>query len=111
MRNVIWLLIMIPCSALFTGIGIYAWNLKKPMWFWSGTEVDEKAITDVPKYNRANGWMWLAFSALFWIAALAGLRNMAAGGIVLCAGMAVGIPLLFFAYRRILKKYQAGGHP
>lgn len=30
MENIIWFLIMGPCSALFTGIGVYAWKRKKP---------------------------------------------------------------------------------
>ena len=39
MEKVIWLVITIPCSLLFTGIGIYAWRRTKPMWFWSGSSV------------------------------------------------------------------------
>ena len=39
MDNIIWLIIMIPVSLLFTGIGIFAWQRKKPMWFWSGSTV------------------------------------------------------------------------
>ena len=45
MENVIWLVITIPCSLLFTGIGIYAWRRRKPMWFWSGSSVKEEEIT------------------------------------------------------------------
>ena len=33
MENIIWAVIMAPCSLLFTGIGIYAWRRTKPMWF------------------------------------------------------------------------------
>ena len=39
MDNLIWPSIMIPSSLLFTCIGIYAWNRKKPMWFWAGDTV------------------------------------------------------------------------
>ena len=55
MEKIVWLVIMILVSALFTGIGIYAWKRKKPMWFWSGSTVRESEITDIPAYNRANG--------------------------------------------------------
>ena len=55
MEKIVWLVIMIPVSALLTGIGIYAWKRKKPMWFWSGSTVRESEITDIPAYNRANG--------------------------------------------------------
>ena len=105
MQRIIWLIIMIPCSALFTGIGIYARNRKKPMWFWSGTVVDEKEISDIPAYNHANGRMWILFSLILWISAFMGLFSMRAGDIVLCAGSLIGIPLLIFAYRRIYRKY------
>jgi hypothetical protein len=37
METVIWLTTMIPPSMAFSGIGIFAWKRKKPMWFLSGT--------------------------------------------------------------------------
>ena len=52
MDNIIWLIIMIPVSLLFTGIGIYAWKRKKPMWFWSGSTVKESEISDIAAYNK-----------------------------------------------------------
>ena len=55
MWNYLWLLIMVPVSSLFTGLGIYAMKRKKPMWFWSGKEVKEREIADIPAYNKANG--------------------------------------------------------
>ena len=65
MERVLWLIIMIPIGILFTCLGIYAWRRKKPMWFWSGREVRETEISDIPAYNKANGLMWTAFSAVF----------------------------------------------
>ena len=62
---IVWLIIMIPVSAFITGIGVYAWRRKKPMWFWSGTKVRESEISDVPAYNRANAIMWICYSAVF----------------------------------------------
>ena len=55
MDNIIWFITTIPCSALITGFGIYAWNRKKPMWFWSGSSVKENEISDIRAYNHANG--------------------------------------------------------
>ena len=52
---IIWLVIMVPVSALLTGLGIFAWNRQNPMWFWSGQTVEEDEIADVKAYNRANG--------------------------------------------------------
>ena len=57
--DIIWYIIMFACAALFVGIGVYARNRKEPMWFWSGSEVDAAAITDVTAYNRENAKMWL----------------------------------------------------
>ena len=106
MGNIIWLVIMIPTSALFTGIGIHALRRKKPMWFYSGTAVSENEIADIPRYNRANGIMWLVFSAVFWVSTVLGYLNMAAGGIVLMAGSIMGIPILPITYSKIYAKYK-----
>ena len=106
MENVIWLAIMIPCSLLFTGIGIYAWRREKPMWFFSGSTVKEEEITDVKAYNRENGIMWICYSAIFWISTVLGFWSAAIAGIVLVAGCVAGSLLLVAAYNRIYKKYK-----
>ena len=105
-RLIIWLIIMVPVSLLFTGIGLYAWKRKKPMWFWSGSTVKESEITDVPAYNRANGIMWIVFSAIFWISTVLGCLKMKTGGFLLIAGCFLGVPLLPFVYQRIYRKYK-----
>lgn len=106
MEIVIWLIVMIPTSALFTGIGIYAWKRKKPMWFWSGSTVDEAEISDIPAYNRANGIMWICYSAVFWFSTLLGFFRIDAAGIFLSVGCLAGIPFLIIAYGRIYRKYR-----
>ena len=97
---------MIPTSALFTGLGIFAWSRKKPMWFYSGSTVKEDEIADIPGYNMANGIMWLVFSGVFWISTVLGCCNMAAGGIFLMAGNIIALPLLPFIYSKIYAKYK-----
>ena len=97
---------MIPCSLLFTGIGIYAWRREKPMWFFSGSTVKEEEITDVKAYNRENGIMWICYSAIFWISTVLGFWSAAAAGIVLMVGCVAGSLLLVAAYNRIYKKYK-----
>ncbi|MBR2834365.1 MAG: hypothetical protein IKE43_01425 [Coriobacteriales bacterium] len=104
MEWLIWPVIMIPVSAGFT-LGIYAWHRKAPMWFWSGSSVSEDEITDVPAYNRANGIMWIAFSAIFWFSTFLGLLNLEAAGIFLIAGCIIGVIGLFIAYGKIYAKY------
>ena len=104
--NTVWLIIMIPVSLLFTGLGIYAWKRKKPMWFWSGSTVEEEEISDVNAYNRANGILWLVFSALLWISTVLGYRYGEIGGICLLVSCLIAIPLLPLVYGKILKKYK-----
>ena len=100
MELFIWLIITIPISALFTGMGVFAWRRKKPMWFWSGSEVRE-----VPAYNRANGIMWLVYSCVFWISTVLGMANIGAAGVVLAVGCIAGIPILAVVYGKIYAKY------
>ena len=106
MDSIIWLIIMIPISLLFTRIGIYAWRRKKPMWFWSGSTVKESEISDVAAYNRANGIMWLVFSLILWGSKVLGAMNMKAGANFLIAGFIIGIPLLPIVYGRIYRNYR-----
>ena len=102
----VFLIIMIPVSALFTGIGIYAMKRKEPMWFWSGSSVSKENITDVAAYNRANGIMWLCFSGIFWIAVILGFLKRESAGIYSVAGCLLGVLLLPVTYERIYKKYR-----
>ncbi|WP_024861547.1 hypothetical protein [Ruminococcus flavefaciens] len=106
MELTVWLMLTIPIGVFFTCFGIYAWKRKKPMWFWSGKEVKEEKIADIPAYNRANGIMWLSFSAVFWLGAVLGILNLEAAGIVVAVGTIAGIPLLFLVYRKIYSKYK-----
>lgn len=107
MENLIWYIIMIPGSALLTGIGIYAWNRKKPMWFWSGTHIKENEISDVTAYNHANGIMWIVYSLIFWMATFAG-ENGNIALILIVAGCVIGLPVLVVVYKKIYAKYKVG---
>lgn len=106
MEKCLWLIIMIPIGILFTVLGLYAWRRKKPMWFWLGSTVNEKDISDIPAYNRANGIMWMAYSLVFWIGALLGVFQIDAAGIVVAVGCLAGIPVLCFVYSKIFAKYK-----
>lgn len=107
MEKIIWFVIMIPVSMLFTGIGIYAMRRKKPMWFWSGTTVREEEITDVAAYNRANGIMWILFSLVMWISTFVGLWEAKWAGVCLFAGCMAGMPFLVICYGKIYDRYRA----
>ena len=107
MENIIWYIIMVPCSAVFTIIGIYAWNRKKPMWFWSGSTVEETEIADIPAYNRANGRMWIVFSLPLWLSTFLGLWNEMIALILLAVDLVIGLTVLMIVYKRIYAKYKA----
>ena len=106
MERIIWLVIMIPVSSLFTGLGIYAWKRREPMWFWSGSEVKAEEIRDIPAYNRANGMMWLAFSVMLWCSTFLGVASGKAGGIVLIVGCLIGVPALPLIYTKIYSQFK-----
>ena len=103
---VVFLIVSIFVSTLFTGIGIYSICRKKPMWFWSEMKIKETEITDVKSYNKANGVMWLIFSAVFWISVVLGFLNIDIASFVLAGGIILGIPALAFVYTRIYAKYK-----
>ena len=104
--SIVMLCILVPLAAFFTGIGIFAWTRKKPMWFWSGSTVKDSEITDVPAYNRANGIMWICFSLIYWVAAVLGIFTVKVVGVVIGVGTIVGIVALIFVYKAIYNKYR-----
>ena len=107
MEKLIFFFAILPAALSFMGIGVYAMKRKKPMWFWSGSEVKAWQLRDVPAYNRANGIMWLVFSLGFWAAAILGCFHVPAAGILVMVTCLLGIPGLLIAYNRIYKKYRA----
>ena len=106
MEKLIFFFAILPAALSFTGIGILAMNRKKPMWFWSGSEVKPWQIKDIPAYNRANGWMWIGYSLGFWIAAILGILNVPVAGVLLAVWCLGGIPVLVIVYDRIYRKYK-----
>ena len=100
---------MFGCAALFTGIGMYAKRLEKPMWFWSGTEVDPGSITDVKSYNAENARMWLAYSLWYWASGAARIWSRTVALILLILSCTVGIACLVGKFHKIEKKYKKSG--
>ncbi|WP_449137458.1 hypothetical protein [Solobacterium moorei] len=107
MSNLLFLIIMVPSSLLFTCIGIYAWRRKKPMWFWAGDTVSEDEITDVRAYNRANGIMWICFSLPLWLGTIVGVcHSISLGGNIILMDGTVGLVIMMITYTFIRKKYK-----
>jgi len=105
--KIIWYIVSFGCAILFFSIGIYAQKLEKPMWFWSGCEVDASQITDVKRYNHENAVMWMLYSLWFLAAGLAEIWNSVIALLFLVLGCIAGIPILVCTYLKIEKKYKA----
>ena len=104
--KIIMAVVSFGCGGLFFAIGIYARKLKKPMWFWSGSEVDASQITDVRRYNRENGIMWQIYSLWYFAAGIAEIPNPVLALIFLVLGCTAGSILLVCSYNKIYSKYR-----
>lgn len=94
------------CGILFFAIGSYAKRLKKPMWFWSGSEVDATKITDIKKYNKANCIMWQIYSLSFFLSGIMEFFSPILAVIILVFSSTFGCLILAFVYNKIYNKYQ-----
>lgn len=105
-----FLTIMFICTIVFVGIGISALKRKTPVHFWSGTKVKEEEISDVKRYNRANGIMWIVYGNTFLLGGILSLIfNVNIGGIIVSISATVGLIMLIIPYRRIYEKYKNKG--
>ncbi len=104
--KIIGCIVYFGCAILFYSIGIYAKRCKKPMWFWSGTEVDPATITDVGQYNKENSRMWKLYSLWYFAAGTIGMWNSALAVIPLVLSCTIGMFLLVAAYNKIHEKYK-----
>ena len=93
------------CAILFFSIGVYAQKLKKPMWFWSGVEVDSSKIRDIAQYNKENGVMWKLYSLWYFASGLTGIWSLGISAIILALSCTIGLVLLIISYNKIYKKY------
>ena len=104
--KIIGWIVAFGCAILFYGIGAYAQKLEKPMWFWSGIEVDPATITDVKQYNAENARMWKWYSLWYVAAGVAEIWSPIADAIILVLACTVGLAILIWQYNKILKKYR-----
>ena len=102
----VWLLSVGGCALMFTGIGIYAYRRKEPMWFWSGSTVRREEITDVEAYNHANGILWFVYSIPYWISTFLFFWYPEAATTILVVAATVGLIPLMVAYHKIYEKYR-----
>lgn len=103
---IIWCIVEFGCGLLFFGIGAYAKRREKPMWFWSGTDVDPSKITDVKAYNKENARMWQLYSLWYFASGVIYFWSEAIAITLLVLSCTVGIGILIATYNRIEKKYR-----
>ena len=104
--KIIGCVVYFGCAILFWGVGVYAQRCQKPMWFWSGSEVDPKTITDVARYNRENARMWKLYSLWFWAAGALAIWDATIAVVPLILSCTVGMVGLVATYKKIYEKYQ-----
>ena len=76
------------------------------MFFWAGSTVSPKQISDVRKYNRANGIMWMWYAASFVVTGVVGLLSIVVGAVLLLTVCFIGLPILIAVYKRIYTRYE-----
>lgn len=86
------------CGIVFITIGILAFARKTPMHFWAGSVVLPETITNVRKYNHANGIMWCVFSLIFFFTAFIAFFDFNLASNFGMYGTVVGIILLIITY-------------
>lgn len=95
------------CSLIFGLIALWAFKRKDPMHFWSGKAVKSDEIADIPSYNRANGLMWLVYTACMVVTGIFALFNAKIGAILLVILCLPGVVVLIIVYNRIYSKYKS----
>ncbi len=104
--NISFAVICWLCSMVFGGMAFWAFKCKEPIHFWSGSTVRPEEITDIPAYNRANGWMWTIYTISMIVTGILALFNILIGVILLVVICVPGIIVLVVVYNRIYKKYK-----
>ncbi|MBQ2745965.1 MAG: hypothetical protein IJF37_10195 [Lachnospiraceae bacterium] len=105
MESIVFVLISWLCASVFVLLGYACFKRRTPVNFWSGAEVKKTEVTNVRKYNVANGVMWCIYSMFYWIAGLAAIVSKTVSVIFLVMGCTVGIFGLILGYCWIKRRY------
>ena len=90
---------------VFIAVGIWAFCRKTPMHFWSGTTVSPETITDVKKYNKANGFMWVIASLIFFVAPIIAYKDFNLAIKIFSIAIPSLLVILIISYNLILKHF------
>lgn len=91
---------------VFGGLAISGFVSKTPVNFWAGDEVKPEEISDIKKYNNANGMIWTVFTLPQLTAAVIMPFSSLAAAIIQMSGIILGIPAAIVVYKKIERKYR-----
>lgn len=95
------------CAAIFSLIGFSCFKSRRPVGFWSGMSVRREQVTDVHKYNFANGVLWSGYSVIFWIAGFCSFVDTGIAMIFTMIGCTAGLAYLILGYSWIKRRFFA----
>ena len=105
-EKVIFAIVSFIVGLIFIEIGIYAFVIPRPMHFWSGSKVKLKDSSQMKKYNRLNGFLWIFIGIPFLLfAALCFTFGLKGTGPALLFYTVFAVFTLIFLRHKIEKKY------
>ena len=100
---IIWTLVCL----VMLGIGIWAFNAKEPVGFFTGVKPPE--VTDIKKYNRAVAYLWFAYGIILELLGIPflfleqnspGFIPVVIGAVALSLALAIGFFFVEKKYRK-----------
>jgi hypothetical protein len=104
---IIFPIISLVISGVMLTLAFISFKKKEPMLFWVGSAIKSDDLTDIPAYNKANGWMWFVFSLTFLFSGVLGLFNGIIGSTLLLIMCMSGAPLMMICYQLIYLKFKS----
>lgn len=103
-ENIIYFAAIVFCAMVFTGISIWCFKSGKPVSFWAGEKIPVDFVSDVKKYNCANGIMWLIYGLCWFFASIVGLFSIGISAVMVVV-LCLGIGILILIQLQIRKQY------
>ncbi len=93
----------------FTVMGICTLFATKPVGFWANEKMFE--VTDVKRYNRAAGWLWILFGAIFALLGIPLLKGQNSATLLIpVLGVMLEVIVCMAVYLQVIeKKYRKRG--
>lgn len=76
-----------------------------PISFWSGDNTLKDKVDNVEAYNKEMSMLYRVYGTSFLLAGIFIFFDWIIGVLLLCICSTVGIFLIYFIYKKILKKY------